>query len=94
MIKLDEDQLTNMRQFGAEHYSVDIGPELKALLEAGYTQTREAMNRNLYGSMWDRKPTKPKSWLSKQITTVRHALADRLTSFASFVGGYDVRGDW
>lgn len=94
MIKLDEDQLTNMRQFGVEHYSVDIGPELKALLEAGYTQTREEIDRNLYASMWDIKPTKPKSRLSRKITAVRSYLAEHLVDLAEFIGGYDVRGDW
>lgn len=75
-----------------------ISDDMHALLVPGlveaFARTRAEMNRHLYGSMWDTKPAKPRSWLSKRITRTRHWLAERLVDLAEWVGGYDVRGDW
>lgn len=71
----------------------------KDLLSAGLAnamaETQKAINKNLYGSMWDNyKPAKPKPWISRKITAIRHWLAETLVDIAEFIGGYDVRGDW
>lgn len=90
-----EEVLPDTPQAYSHSFIVDTGALsdlLKQRMGEAFATTQAEMNRNLYASMWDIKPAKPKLWLSKQISRARHWLAEHLVDLAERVGGYDVRG--
>lgn len=65
------------------------------LLRPGMQRAQEVITRNLLENLYaDYTPAKPTPWYARTIRRARRWLGDKLTDLASWVAGYDVRGDW
>jgi hypothetical protein len=71
------------------------GPELRKVLADGYQRTELAMALNMRESMFGSVSVAPKPtpWYAQVILRLRFRVAQRLTDFASWIAGFDVRGD-
>ncbi len=76
------------------HYVETFTAELAEAMNRAQNAIAQNLNTELYGDAWYLQPHKPKSWLLFKVKAIRHYIGEKIADIASFVAGYDVRGDW